>query len=317
MDEQKIETLWTHLHWLTVLAEQGSYTAAAARLSVSKAAMSQRIAELERAAGVPLVTRTTRSVRFTEAGRRLVDDTRAQYEHIAASFSSVREMAGVARGLIRVTAPMAFARQQLVSRLQGFLHAHPEVRLQLEASDRLSSIATEGFDLAIRHSAQAPETHVAWKLCDTQSVIVATRAYLKRRGTPATPADLAVHDCLFYPRSQTHNAVWSFERKGARKGSAAAAGPHTLAVNGPFSANNSEVLRDAALDDLGIALLPDFTAQAAVQSGKLVVLLPEWRPIGGFAEHLYVVRPYTPHVPRAVALFVGYLRETFASGFPL
>jgi DNA-binding transcriptional LysR family regulator len=314
MDEEKIEALWTHLHWLTVLAEQGSYTAAAARLGVSKAAMSQRIAELERAAGVPLVTRTTRSVRFTEAGRRLVDDTRGQYDHIAASFSSVREMAGVARGLIRVTAPMAFARQQLVSRLQGFLHAHPEVRLQLEASDRLSSIATEGFDLAIRHSAQAPETHVAWKLCDTQSVIVATRAYLKRRGTPATPADLAVHDCLYYPRSQSSTAVWSFERKGARK---SATGPHTLAVNGPFSANNSEVLRDAALDDLGIALLPDFTAQAAVQAGKLVVLLPDWRPIGGFAEHLYVVRPYTPHVPRAVALFIGYLREAFASGFPL
>ncbi|HVE07769.1 MAG TPA: LysR family transcriptional regulator, partial [Paraburkholderia sp.] len=104
MDTQKIEGLWTHLHWLTVLAEQGSYTAAAARLNVSKAAMSQRIAELERAAGIALVQRTTRSVRFTEAGQRLVDSTRAQYEQIAASFSTVREMAGVARGLIRATA---------------------------------------------------------------------------------------------------------------------------------------------------------------------------------------------------------------------
>jgi DNA-binding transcriptional LysR family regulator len=90
----------------------------------------------------------------------------------------------------------------------------------------------------------------------------------------------------------------------------------TVTVNGPFSANNSEALRDAALDDLGIALLPDFTAQAAIHSGKLVVLLPDWRPVGAFAEQLYVVRPYTPHVPRAVALFVAYLRETFAGGFP-
>jgi DNA-binding transcriptional LysR family regulator len=313
MDEQKIEGLWTHLHWLTVLAEQGSYTAAAARLNVSKAAMSQRIAELERAAGVPLVTRTTRSVRFTEAGRRLVDDTRGQYERIASSFLSVKEMAGVARGLIRVTAPMAFSRQQLVPRMSGFLHAHPEVRVQLEASDKLSSIATEGFDLAVRHSAQVPDTHVAWKLCDTHSVIVATRAYLKRRGTPATPDDLATHDCLVYPRPQA-SSIWSFQRKGSRKSST---GPYTLAVNGPFAANNSEVLRDAALDDLGIALLPDFTAQAAVQAGKLVVLLPEWRPVGAFADQLFVVRPYAPHVPRAVALFIGYLREAFAGGFPL
>ena len=312
MDTQKIEGLWTHLHWLTVLAEQGTYTAAAARLGVSKAAMSQRISELERAAGVALVQRTTRSVRFTEAGQRLVDDTRSEYEHIATSFSTVREMAGVARGLIRVTAPVAFVRQQLVPKMSAFLRANPEVRVQLEVSDRVSSIATEGFDLAIRHSAQAPETHVAWKLCETHSVVVATRAYLKRKGQPETPADLSSHDCLFYPRA-LGAAIWSFERRAARR---THAGPVTVTVNGPFSANNSEALRDAALDDLGIALLPDFTAQAAIHSGKLLVLLPDWRPVGAFAEQLYVVRPYTPHVPRAVALFVAYLRETFAGGFP-
>ncbi|TDN63296.1 LysR family transcriptional regulator [Paraburkholderia sp. BL10I2N1] len=311
MDTQKVEGLWTHLHWLTVLAEQGSYTAAAARLGVSKAAMSQRIAELERVAGVTLVQRTTRSVRFTEAGQRLVESTRGEYEHIATSFATVREMAGVARGLIRVTAPVAFVRQQLVPKMSAFLRANPEVRVQLEVSDRLSSIATEGFDLAIRHSAQAPETHVAWKLCETHSVIVATRAYLKRRGTPESPADLSSHDCLFYPRA-LGPGIWSFERKTTRKPDT---GPVTVTVNGPLSANNSEALRDAALDDLGIALLPDFTAQTAIRSGKLQVLLPDWRPVGAFAGQLYVVRPYTPHVPRAVALFVTYLRETFADGF--
>jgi DNA-binding transcriptional LysR family regulator len=312
MDTRKVEGLWTHLHWLTVLAEHGTYTAAAARLGVSKAAMSQRIAELERATGVALVQRTTRSVRFTEAGQRLVDSTRLDYEHIATSFSTVREMAGVARGLIRVTAPVAFVRQQLVPKMSAFLRANPEVRVQLEVSDRLASIATEGFDLAIRHSVQAPETHVAWKLCDTRPVIVATRTYLKRRGQPASPADLSSHDCLFYPRP-LGSGIWSFERKTARKTNV---DPISITVNGPFSANNSEALRDAALDDLGIALLPDFTAQAAIRAGKLMVLLPDWRPVGSFAEQLYIVRPYTPHVPRAVGLFIAYLRETFAGGFP-
>jgi DNA-binding transcriptional LysR family regulator len=313
MDIQKIEGLWTHLHWLTMLAEQGSYTAAAARLGVSKAAMSQRISELERAAGISLVQRTTRSVRLTEAGARLVDDTREQYARIAASFASVRELAGVARGQVRVTAPVAFARQQLLPRLPAFLRANPEVRVQLEVSDRLVSLAAEGFDLAIRHSAAAPDTHVAWRLCDTRSVIVATRAYLRKHGTPRSPDDLAAHDCLYYPRA-TGAPMWSFERKAARK---AAAGTLTLPVNGQFSANNSETLRDAALQDLGIALLPDFTAQAAVQAGKLVVLLPDWRVTGTFAEQLYILRPYASHVPRAVGLVVGYLRECFAGGFPM
>jgi len=313
MDTQNIEELWTHLHWLTMLAEQGTYTAAAARLGVSKAAMSQRISELERAAGISLVQRTTRSVRLTEAGQQLVDSTRGQYAQIAASFAQVRELSGVPRGLVRVTAPVAFARQQLVPKVPEFLAANPAVRVQLEVSDRLVSLATEGFDLAIRHSAEPPDTHVAWRLCDTHSVIVATRAYLRKRGTPKSPEELASHDCLFYPRS-SGEPMWSFERKSARK---AGTRPVTLPVNGQFCANNSETLRDAALESLGIALVPDFTAQAAVQTGKLVVVLPDWRVTGAFAEQLYIVRPYASHVPRAVGLFVGYLRERFADGFPV
>src|SRR5471032_298740 len=130
METQRVEALWTHLYWLTILAQQGSYTRAATRLGVSKAAMSQSIAELERAAGIALVQRTTRSVRLTEAGQRLVDNTRLEYEHIATSFATVREMAGVARGLIRVTAPVAFTRQQLVPKMSALLRANPEVRVQ-------------------------------------------------------------------------------------------------------------------------------------------------------------------------------------------
>lgn len=314
MESQNIEGLWTHLHWLTMLAEQGSYTSAASRLGVSKAAMSQRISELERAAGISLVQRTTRSVRLTEAGQRLVDDTRAQYAQIAASFASVRELAGVARGLVRVTAPVAFARQQLVPKLPAFLRANPEIKVQLEVSDRLVPLAAEGFDLAIRHSAAAPDTHVAWTLCETHSVIVATRSYLRRRGTPKRPEELTAHECLVYPRT-TGPAMWSFKRRGARKVTADKA--ITLPVGGQFTANNSEALRDAALEDLGIALLPDFTAQAAVQAGKLVVVLPEWRVTGAFAEQLFILRPYASHVPRAVSHFVGYLRESFTGGFAL
>jgi DNA-binding transcriptional LysR family regulator len=193
MNEQKINELWSHLHWLTVLAQQGSFTAAAARLGVSKAAMSQHMTELERMAGVALVRRTTRSVQLTEAGQRLVDDTRAPFEHIARSFAEVRDLAGAPRGLLRVTAPVALARQQLVPRLADFLREYPEVRLELDMSDRLSSMTTEGFDLAIRHTAAPPDTHVAWTLCATRSVLVASRSYLRRSGSPNAPADLIKH----------------------------------------------------------------------------------------------------------------------------
>lgn len=308
-DHAKTETLWSHLHWLVVLGEQGSYTSAAARLGVSKAAMSQHIAELERAAGVPLVRRTTRSVGLTEAGRQLVDDTRGAFERIAQSFASVRDLAGVPHGLLRVTAPVALARQQLVPRLPDFLRAYPEVRLELDLSDNLRSLTLEGLDLAIRHTAVAPDTHVAWTLCATRSVLVANRAYLRRAGVPAVPEDLREHDCLHYPRTQDAPA-WAFESAAPSTTSRV-----TVPVSGPLAASNSEALRDAALAGLGIALVPDFSAQAALQAGKLIEVLPGWRPAGTFSETIYAIRPYSAHVPRAVVVFVQWLRKAFAAGF--
>ncbi|WP_299511424.1 LysR family transcriptional regulator [uncultured Limnohabitans sp.] len=310
MEEQKIITLWTHLHWLSVLAQQGSYTAAAARLGVSKAAMSQRIAELERAAKVTLVQRTTRSLRLTEAGQKLVDDTRASFEQIEQSFAQVRDLAQQPGGLIRVTAPVALARQQLVPLFADFLKDFPDVRLELDLSDRLNALATEGYDLAIRHTAHPPDTHVAWSLCPTESVLVATRVYLRKQGEPQTPHDLQAHNCLHYPRSQDTPA-WTFEPRSLSH----AAERVTVPVTGNFAANNSEALREAALTGAGIALMPDFSAQAALRQGKLVRVLPGWKPVGAFAETIYAIRPYSPHVPRAVTALVGHLKKGLEDGF--
>ena len=310
MDDQKISALWTHLHWLSVLAQQGSYTAAAARLGVSKAAMSQRIAELERAAKVTLVQRTTRSLRLTEAGQRLVDETRTSFEQIEQSFAQVRDLAAQPSGLLRVTAPVALARQQLMPLLADFLKDYPDVRLELDMADRLSALATEGFDLAIRHTARPPDTHVAWTLCETQSVLVASRAYLRRQGEPQTPADLHAHNCLHYPRSQ-ETPAWAFEPRDPQLGTERI----TVPVTGNLAANNSEALREAALTGAGIALMPDFSAQAALRQGKLVTVLPDWKPVGAFAETIYAIRPYAAHVPRAVAALVAHLRQGLVGGF--
>ena len=327
MEHQKIQSLWGHVHWLSVLAQQGSYTEAAARLGVSKAAVSQRIAELERAARVALVQRTTRSVRLTEAGQKLVDDTQAAFNHIEQSFAQVRDLAEQPSGLIRVTAPVAFARQQLMPLLTAFLQTHPEVRIELDMADRLRSLATEGFDLAIRHTDRAPDTHVAWTLCESRSVLVATKTYLRRHGTPHTPNDLTQHNCLHYPRAQ-ETPVWSFTphtkvpklrpapRPQKRGYSGLDSDPViSVPVRGALAANNSEALREAALASAGIALLPDFSAQAALRRGQLVVVLPQWQVDGGFGKNIFAIRPYTPHVPRAVSALVAHLRTGLADGF--
>jgi DNA-binding transcriptional LysR family regulator len=303
------------VHWLSVLGMLGSFTAAAKRLGVSKAAMSQRMAELERAAGVALVARTTRSARLTEAGQQLVDATGSAFETIAGAFAGIRDLAVTPRGRLRVTAPVALARQVIVPLLPAFLRAHPQVRIELDLSDRLVPLAQEGYDLAIRHTPAPPETHVAWTLCATRALLVASRAYLRRRGTPVVPADLAQHDCLPYLRAGEAPA-WQLQPLAADATGAAGAGQKvTVPVGGCFAANNSEALREAALAGLGIALLPDFSAREALRAGKLVALLPGWQPVGSFGENLYAIRPFSPQVPRAVQALVQHLREALQGGF--
>ena len=312
MTERRIETLWSHVHWLSVLGLAGSFTAAAQRLGVSKAAMSQRITELEQAAGVPLVQRTTRSLRLTEAGQQLVDATSGAFEVIVTAFAGIRDLAATPRGRLRLTAPVALARQQIVPLLPAFLRAYPQVRIELDLSDRLVPLAQEGFDLAIRHCPAPPDSHVAWALCATRAWLVASRAYLRRRGTPQVPADLTQHDCLSYFRAGDTPA-WQLQAlasEGQNLGQKL-----TVPVTGSFAANNSEALREAALAGLGIALLPDFSALDAARTGKLVRLLPDWQPVGSFGDQIYAVRPYSPQVPRAVQALVAYLRAALSGGF--
>jgi DNA-binding transcriptional LysR family regulator len=302
--------VFADLHLLTVLAQTRSYTQAARRLGISKASVSMRIAELERAAGVPLVRRTTRSVGLTEAGQQLVDDTQGAFTRIEQSFSSVRDLGGAPRGLVRVTAPLALGRQHVAPTLAAFFRSYPEIRLELDLTDRLVNLAQEGFDLAIRHAHAPPDTHVAWVLCPSRSLLVASSEYLRRRGTPAHPAELASHQCLLYLRGAVAQS-WAFERDGGRK----AAEKVMVAVNGPLRANNSEVLREAVLGGVGIGMLPDFSAAAHLGPRQLVRVLPQWQPRGFFGERLYAIRPWSPQVPRAVQCFVDHLRHTFAQGF--
>jgi len=309
MPSGKVENLWEHLHWLVVLHEQGSFSKAAAHLGVSKASMSQHIADLEKAAGVMLVQRTTRSAALTDAGRRLVESVRGPFDQIAAGFSDVRDLAAQPRGLLRVTAPVAFARQQLVPRLPGFLQQYPEIQLELDMSDRVRPLAQEGFDLAVRHTAVPPPTHVAWTLAPTRAVLAASPAYLAAHGTPAAPPDLAHHRCLFYPRTQGAS-TWTF-----LPAEGASTDPVTVPIAGQLAVNNSEALRDAAIEGLGIALLPDFSAQSALQAGSLTEVMPDWRSTGAFGAWLYLIRPYTAHTSRVSQVFVDHVRSAFASGF--
>lgn len=301
------------LHLLLVIGQTRSYTQAARRLGISKATVSQRIAALERATGVPLVQRTTRAVALTAAGQQLVDDTAPSFAQIEQSYAAIRDLASTPRGLVRMTAPVALGRQHVLPALSAFLLEYPQVRVELDLNDKLNNLAQEGYDLAIRHSHQPPETYVAWLLCETRAMLVASPGYLERRGTPAHPRELAEHDCLVYLRGSISVQNWTLMREHPRKAPELCHVP----VQGPLKANNSEALREAALAGLGIALLPDFSASVQPQdSRRLVPVLPDWQPQGFFGGRIFAIRPWAPRVPRAVQCLVEHMQGWFGSKAP-
>jgi DNA-binding transcriptional LysR family regulator len=311
----QISPLLADLHLLTVLASTRSFTEAARRLGVSKASASMRITELERAAGVLLVRRTTRSVGLTEAGQQLVNDMLPAFGRISESYTAVKDLVGTPRGLVRVTAPVALGRQHLAPCVAGFLKAFPEIQIELELTDRFVNLANDGFDLAIRHTNTPPETHVAWVLCETRSVLMASPAYLAARGVPTHPSELSAHDCLLY-LGGGHSGNWTFAKK---RTNAVKAVDQRVGVNirGSLKANNSEVLRDALVAGLGIGLLPDFSLPPPNADGELplVRVLPDWHVQGFFGDRIYALRPWSAQVPKPVQCLVEYLRAYFALGF--
>ena len=339
MSVDQISPLVADLHLLTVLAATKSFTEAARRLGVSKASASMRISELERAAGVLLVRRTTRSVGLTDAGQQLVNDMQPAFNRISESYTAARDLVGTPRGLIRLTAPVALGRQHLAPCVATFLQRFPDIHIELELTDRFVNLANEGFDLAIRHTNAPPETHVAWVLCETRSILLASPDYLTRRGVPTHPCELTAHDCLLYLGN--HAGSWTFVRTRKKKPDEKVG----VNISGSLKANNSEVLRDALLAGLGIGLLPDFSLTEAYApalftscdtlpsegvalarggparraAGKkhppLVQVLPDWQVQGFFGERIYALRPWSAQVPKAVQCLVEHLRESFAQGF--
>ena len=321
MSSDQLAPLVADLHLLTVLAATRSFTETARRLGLSKASASMRISELERTAGVLLVRRTTRSVGLTEAGQQLVNDMQPAFNRISEGYSAARDLAGTPRGLIRLTAPVALGRQHLAPRIAEFLRLFPDIHIEMELTDRFVNLANEGFDLAIRHTQEPPETHVAWVLCETRSCLAASPQYLAARGMPAHPSELAAHNCLLYLQG-THAGSWTFARPAQKTGKGKPADGAVervgVQVAGSLKANNSEVLRDALLAGLGIGLLPDFSMPLAAGGNAappLVHVLPDWQVQGFFGARIYALRPWSAQVPMAVQCLVEHLRQSFSQGF--
>lgn len=282
------------------VVEAGSFTGAAARLGLSKSAVSKQIARLESHLGAQLLHRTTRRLSATEVGAALYERCARIAEEVEAAEEIASRLHAVPRGQLRVNAPVTFGHQHLGPCLADFLGRHPEVRLELTLNDRIIDLVEEGFDLAIRISSLTDSSLIARRLAPARRVLCAAPAYLQRRGVPMVPADLSAHACLIYTLEATPRE-WRFRHSSG--------GPtETVRIDGPLQANNGEVLLAAAISGLGIAMTPSFIAGPDIAAGRLVRLLPDYDDqFGG----VYAVYPPARHLSPKVRAFVDFLAERF------
>jgi DNA-binding transcriptional LysR family regulator len=282
------------------VAEAGSFAGAAVALGLSNPTVSKAIARLEARLGVALIARTSRRLSLTEAGRAaLVRASRILADGEAAE-DEAAEQASVARGRVRMSAPLSFGVAYLGHALPAFLDAYPEVMLDLALSDRHVDLVAEGFDLALRIASPADSSLLARRLCTVRILLVASPAYLDAHGRPTHPAELARHSTLAYSRGGP-TGLWRFEHPRF--------GEEMVQPKVRLATDNADLLNPALIAGQGLAIQPEFLVWRELREGRLEVAMPEWtcRALG-----LYLVMPPSPLRPLRVQVLIDHLARALA-----
>ncbi|MEK8051590.1 LysR family transcriptional regulator [Ideonella sp. DXS22W] len=281
------------------VATKGSLTAAAQAAEVAPAVIGRRIDALEERLGVKLLVRTTRRITLTHEGSAFLEDCQRILSDIANAEASVTAGGVKASGHLRITAPAGFGRRHVATLVPGFLAQHPDVSLSLNLSDRVVDIVNEGFDVAVRVGDMPDSSLVSVRLADNRRLCVAAPGYLARAGMPATPTDLARHQCLTLSSDASQTRGWAFTVDGEVQ---------HLRPGGRLDCSDGQVLHAWCLQGLGIAWRSTWEVEADLASGALVALLDDFAsPPNG----IYAVVPQRKHLPLRVRLWIDFLKHSY------
>ena len=286
------------------VAQERSFTRAAAKLGVSQSALSQTIRNLEARVGIRLLTRTTRSVAPTEAGERLLHGVAPRFEEIDAELDALSKLRDKPAGTIRITSTENAANAILRPVLRRFLPHYPDIRVEIVVDYGLNDIVAERYDAGVRPGGNVAKGMIAIRIGpDMRMAVVGAPSYFEKRPPPRMPQDLTVHDCVNL-RTPTHGGLypWEFDKDGRE---------FRVRVEGQLVFNNSGLMLNAALDGLGLAYLPEEQVQPYLDDGQLVRVLASWcQPFSGY--HIYY--PSRRQPSPAFALLVDALRYRKAPG---
>jgi DNA-binding transcriptional LysR family regulator len=282
-----------------IVAREGSFTKAAAKLGISQSALSYTIKELEARLRLRLLTRTTRSVSPTAAGERLLRHVAPRIEEIEAELAALGELQEKPSGTIRITATEYATNAVLLPKLAKLLRQYPDIKVEIISDYGLTDIVTQRFDAGVRDGEQVARDMIAVRIGpDARMAVVGAPSYFRNRPEPNKPPQLVEHNCINL-RLPTHGGLYSWEfEKGSRE--------IKVRVEGQLFFNTTTQMLHAALAGLGLAYLPEGLVQPHINRGRLKRVLEDWcPPYPGY--HLYYPSRRQPSA--AFALLVDALRH--------
>ncbi|WP_085343755.1 LysR family transcriptional regulator [Vibrio sp. ArtGut-C1] len=283
------------------LIEQGSFSAAARHISLTKSVVSKRIAKLEQELGVQLLYRTTRTLTLTEAGRAFFTHAKAVYQAVATAEESIVGLGKNLSGNIKVSVPTISGELILPQVINEFNQKYPDINIDMDLDNRFVDIVNERFDLAIRTGVLPDSSLIARKLVDANWIVCASPQYLAKHGIPKQPQALDKHNCLVYSYQETGAREWAFKDGDE---------VYQITVDGNLCTNNSSVLRNVALLGQGVIYVPRVLVYEDLKQGRLIQLFKDEtaKCLG-----IYAVYPYTRQQPEKIKIFIDHLYTSFQS----
>lgn len=291
---------WQLVEAFAEVVEQRSFARAALALNMTPSSVSRLVKRLEQQLGTRLLHRTTRAMALTEAGQQFHAECAAAIARMRAACARAAEGEDEPRGLLRLSAPVAFGRTHVVPQLAAFLELYPQLTLDLLVTDRLVDIVAERVGLAIRIGRLQDSNLVSRKLLPNRRILTASPGYLARHGTPATVDALDGHACL----------VSTANHDGEQWRLVGPEGERTLSPRGRVRADNGDAVQQLALDGMGICFRSAVSVEHDIRAGRLVQVLPAWT---GRETGVYAIAPGRPMAPAARAL-ADFLAQRWTSG---
>ncbi len=286
---------WEGLDEFVAVAECGSFLRASERLRVSSSHVSRQVARLEERLQARLFYRTTRRVSLTEAGQTFFSRCQRLIEERDEAFLAVSDLHGTPKGLLRMTAAVAYGERFIVPLVNEFMAQHPQLRVEFELSNRPLDLVQEGYDLAIRLGRLSESSLVATRIAPRALYLCASPSYLQRYGRPHTLSELSRHNCLIGTSD-----TWMLQVEGREQ---------PFKPSGNWRCNSGQAVLDAALNGLGLCQLPDYYVLELLRRGLLVSLLEDNRPPDSAVWAVYPQRRYP--LPK-VRLLIDSLKQGLA-----